>query len=271
MLASPLPSSGLPIGDWSAEEKFDGHRLILAVDEDQMFVRAWSRNGIVRPLSEAMLSTARTLPPGTYDGELIVPGGTSTDVTALNNVDKLRLVLFDILSLRGDSLTHLTQHERSVELEAVIRYSVNTDYIDTPHAVPHITHAEALTLAASIWERGGEGLILKASDAKYTPSKRSRDWIKIKRLQTAVLAVTGFAVGELGPHSILLLIDEDGNRTAVKWKNLEWLAEARSAAPAAGVHNRPHPWIGRRARIEFQSRTTDGSYRHPRFDRWEER
>jgi ATP-dependent DNA ligase len=113
-----------------------------------------------------------------------------------------------------------------------------------------------------VWKRDGEGLILKQLQAPYLPGKRPKaTWLKMKALKSAAMTLYGFKAGKMGPQSVMLLRDDTGNETQTKWKNLEQL-DAFNA--------NPQQFIGRRVRIEFQERTPEGNYRHPRFDRWED-
>jgi hypothetical protein len=81
----------------------------------------------------------------------------------------------------------------------------------------------------------------------------------VKALDTAVMTVTGFEKGENGPHSTVTLVGTDGE-TTVKTLNADALRKFAA---------NPKSFIGRKLRIEFQERTPDGGYRHPRWDRWE--
>jgi len=76
-----------------------------------------------------------------------------------------------------------------------------------------------------------------------------------------VCTLIGYQAGKLGPQATTLLRDEDGNVTTVKWKNMELLSRMNAD---------PQSFIGRKVRIEYQERTPDGNYRHPRWDRFED-
>lgn len=170
------------------------------------------------------------------------------------------------------------------------------------------TEDEMHTYLRAIWARDGEGVILKRRDSRYSPGKRPReDWIKIKALRSAILTVVGFlpskgTIQNRGPYATVVLRDDQGYETTVKTLNdaelakfeAEWKAldphqtradiegvsrvEAKSRTHRGLFDNDPmiaplaalHPAIGRRLRIEYQERTPDGSYRHPRWDRWAE-
>jgi ATP-dependent DNA ligase len=111
---------------------------------------------------------------------------------------------------------------------------------------------------ARIWEYRGEGGVLKRRDAKYSPGKRSKDWIKCVRKGSATCTILGFLPGLNGPHSMVFLRDDEtGVETSVKTLNGDWLKTF-----AVGSDE----WIGRKLVISFRERTRDGSFRHPMWD-----
>jgi ATP-dependent DNA ligase len=112
----------------------------------------------------------------------------------------------------------------------------------------------------AIWKRGGEGAILKRRLAYYQPGARSRDFIKVKAVATVPMTVLGYEKGKQGPYSTVRVQDADGIETTVKTLDMD----ALNAFEAD-----PESFIGRTLRIEYQERTPDGLYRHPRWDRWE--
>lgn len=273
-LASPFPDevelSASPddAAGWYAEEKFDGHRLIvesLGPSHDQgPRVRAWSRDGKDRLLAPHLRQPLERLPTGIYDGELTVPGQRSYGVAALEFGADQKYVVFDVLRVLSADLTtdgigagYLERRGVLEEIYNSLWPTGNEDVLLIPST--HILSIEQVSaLAHEVWARDGEGLILKHSHSQYRIGKRMKEWIKLKQLRSAVLTLVGFKEGKMGPYSVALLEDDDGNMTAVKWKDLEWLKVAS------------HEWLGRKVRIEFQERTPDGSYRHPRWDRFEE-
>jgi ATP-dependent DNA ligase len=274
-LASPCPEDfEVEEGEWFAEEKYDGHRLVVEVGLPDRglgpVVRAWSRDGKDRLLPPHLRLPLETLLPGVYDGELIVPGQRSYGVPVLETLKDQVYVLFDVLRVGSDDLTTAglgaVYADRRAMLEEIVKSTFPTTSI-TPIAIQlawsrllvsdENLHEEAL----DVWERDGEGLILKSVASVYAPGKRQKDWLKIKQVRQAVLRVTGFRPGKLGPHSTLVLEDEEGVQTIVKWKSLEELAK---------LDANPESAIGRHLVIEFQELTPDGNYRHPRWDHWAE-
>jgi ATP-dependent DNA ligase len=278
MLASPMPNlpdqrvatllsalSRYPASDWVLEEKFDGHRVTVAVGD--FGVCAWSRpragkEALVRTLPPHISAAFGHFPAGTYDGELFIPGAVSTSVTDLKNAGKEVFVVFDITRLLGNDVCAAPWDERRQYLEQMFR----RDHIIA--ATPSIQLSQVFEphpdMVRRIWAQGGEGAILKRRRAAYRPGARSADIIKIKSLETDVLVVTGFEAGKLGSHSVLLLRNpKDGSTTSIA-------SMGGGGAMVKAIHANPQKFLGRPVRIEYQLRTADGGYRHPRFDRWED-
>lgn len=247
-------------GEWVAEEKYDGHRLCVAVAET---VRAWSRNQIERILPHHIHAALDNLPSGVYDGELFVPGERSYGTATLENGDRLVLVLFDFTSLVGRDTVALrmTYDERRAALREIFASLKLEPAVQLAWTREVKNRDDVSALARQVWDRDGEGLILKRRASLYRPGKRTKDWLKIKQLRQAATTIVGFAAGKMGPQSVVILRDNEGNMTTVKWKNLALLSE---------IQGDPQKFIGRRVVIEYQERTPDGSYRHPRWDRWAE-
>lgn len=259
MLASAMvvPLTGAAFdaeyADWVLEEKHDGHRVAIRVGAE---VSAWSRPRAgdvakAKELPDAMKAALLHLSPGVYDGELVVPGGNSWDVTAIGS--RLVFVAFDILELDGADLTrHPYIVRRDTLIEQLRKLPKGQKSVSTVESLP-VTWATV----EAIWKRGGEGAILKRPASLYRAGYRSPEWIKVKAQSAATLTITGFEAGKCGPFSKLMLRDETGHDTTVKT-----LGNAMLAQVAAD----PESFIGRRVVISFQQKTPGGSYRHGVFD-----
>lgn len=271
MLASPLPT-GFSVGSggpWYAEEKYNGHRLLLEVSSERsslLFpktVRAWSRDGLDRLLPTHLVEAACLLPDGMYDGELDNPGKACTTVTALSQAGRLRFVLFDVLRTLGTDCTGLPYTDRRTALEVVALHAQSANGAITLSGSTLVESTEdVLAQAETVWARGGEGLILKQGHSTYV-NKRSKAWIKIKKRKLATLEVVGFAAGKLGPFSRTLLQDADGHTGSVKTA-----AGRRKELEVISVD--PQKYVGRMLVIEYAERTEDGNYFHCTWDRWED-
>jgi ATP-dependent DNA ligase len=176
----------------------------------------------------------------------------------------LACVIFDVLTLGDMDVSVRPYVARRRMLANAVFYNLALPHVRLAEAWPLTCEHDAMSLAETVWLRGGEGLILKRLDAPYRPGKRSADWRKIKQLKSSVLRVMGFADSSR-PYSCLLLRDDQGNETVVKARNNAELAMLQHDAVFA-----PHPAVGRLLRIEYQGRTESGGYRHPRWDGWED-
>jgi len=283
MLASGMKDDfTIQPGQWSAEEKFDGHRLIVEISQGKssLFVEkginAWSRYGITRILPTHIMESLEKLPNGLFDGELIVPGKRAYGVTELANSSELVYVIFDVINMEGEDYTDLPYDTRHFCLAKSITpiYDANspTDPVQLAQTVNVNSMIEVCKLRDQIWERDGEGLILKRRNATYQIGKRSRHLVKVKALRSAVLTIIAWAEsrGEKnyrGRYAAAVLRGEDGITTTVKTKNDAMLRSLEQEAERTGQP----PFLGRKLRIEYQERTIpDGSYRHPRWDRFED-
>lgn len=237
--------------DWVLEEKFDGHRIVMAVTSHR--VLAWSRTEKSRTLPTHILVQAENLPDGVYDGELIVPGKHSYDVTAGMNSGTETLVLFDLLAALGQPTTGEPQSLRRAMLEVAF------GALARQQRAIVLTKQQAPTQKAvdAIWKRGGEGAIIKRLSARYQPGFRSADWIKVKKVAAATLTIVGYEPGKVGPYSAVQLRDPNGIETTVK---------TLDNATMRAIEKNPASFIGRSLVISYQERTPSGKYRHPMWD-----
>lgn len=265
MLAGAMPKKfTLDYEHYRIEEKYDGHRLI--VETTTSSVRAWSRYGKERVLPVHLQKLYKILEPGIYDGELLVPGQRSFNVTELTNQEQLVFVVFDILVSFGHNLMHCDYKSRREMLEDSLELGVHwegvSDIVKRAVSTPALNEERVQHYFKEVLAHGGEGLILKDTRSVYEPGKRPKGaWIKMKDQQSDVLKILGFVPGLNGPYSKVLLENDKGKRIQVKVRNNALLARASQ---------NPKEFIGRMLRIEFQERTPDGSYRHPRWDRFED-
>lgn len=298
MLAVPMSKADIrDWNDWMMEEKFDGHRLVVEVTangdvtahtRERKHAGVSGKSQLTRDLPRHLVAEFKQLAPRglslVLDGELLAIHkdgriGTSTDVTRTDLQSSLHFVAFDVLMTEAGSMMMQS-------------YSTRRAYLVTLfgcHAFKHIFPADARecvdteTVSAfthEVWDRGGEGLILKNKRARYEAGKRREAFVKVKKLFTAVIKVTGFeasrgtvlqrgqyatVVGEIveAPEGHEALV---GSETSVKTKDDAELAKFNRHAGTPATH----PDLGRLLRIEYQDIAADGGVRHPRWDRWEE-
>jgi bifunctional non-homologous end joining protein LigD len=260
MAASPMKESQALADflspNWVMEEKFDGHRLMIVVTPKGE-VSGWSRPtsdrpGALRPLPPALVADLAELPAGVYDGELFIPGGTSSDVTRLDFKDKLRFVLFDAVQILAQDITGQALTERRAALELAHAHTPKDGRVLLAEQGP--VSKEAIQ---AIWDRKGEGAILKRTDSTYSSGWRTPAWVKVKEIGSAELTITGFEEGKSGPCSVFKLQHDDGRETKCK---------VLTDALIRRVHADPESFVGRRVTISYMGTTSKGHWRHPIFD-----
>lgn len=239
--------------DWSMEEKYDGWRVQVHVNERQiptMTTRDQNRVSIPAHLLNAL----RSLPAGVYDGEVFILGKTHTDVRRLDLKHHWKLVLFDVTMVRmpdGQYQTtwHIPLRGRRQLLGFALSKTSHPDLFQSPVYIVSRTRLNA------IWAAGGEGVMLKNDLETYQPG--ARRWIKFKKEQHTPVRITGFKTGKMGPCSVVCGVDENGIK--VQCKTLD--AKMRAAFEA-----NPDSFVGRTLMIAFTTRTSSGRFQHPRAE-----
>lgn len=295
-----LPSGTIDWPDWVAEQKYDGHRLLVEVTPTKQVI-GWNRprgkmgEMTTRALPTHLSTVMAKLNAGVYDGELLA-GDTATDVKRLDLAEERRFVMFDVLQHGKADMVDFDCDQRRRVIEA----EVNALHKACPDSRSLVECSERLNITSQsalmkwvkqIWAAGGEGVIVKKRSSKYlwrgsNSQRRSRDWVKIKRLEHFTLEVIGFeatrgTVLKRGPFAIVKLRDKEGIETTCKtkddfelerfendWKKTLVLTKGHPST-ARGPYGE-HPAMGRKLVIECGGRTRDGGYKGPViWDRWE--
>jgi ATP-dependent DNA ligase len=256
MLAEKLPADR-QVGDydaseWMAEEKYDGERCLVAVRGGEVY--AWSRasngrqEGLKRDLASHIKTVVAKLPDGDYDGEIIVGRGKSSDVRATVNAEAVSMVIFDVLTFRGQDSTGYSYDGRRAILDALR----DTQLKEGGSVTISRAFAPSIAEVEKIWAEGGEGVVLKKRSSIYEPY-RSISWLKIKQHDELVATITGFEKGENGPKSTIVFIMSNNVSSKVKVRNNDW--HRRIAAGEIGV--------GTQIEVAYQSLLASGKPRHP--------
>ena len=187
-------------------------------------------------------------------------------------------VIFDLLHLDGRDLTAEPYTRRRELLEGL--------ELDGPSwQTPGYSVGRAKELLAASAERGLEGIVLKRTDSRYSPGKRSGSWLKVKNLGRQEFVIGGWQPGEGRRRNRLgsLLLgyrDEDGELryagkvgTGFSDRDLDELIER-----LAQLTRKTNPFANRRgprnanyveprlvAEIEFRELTAEGMVRHGSF------
>ena len=194
------------IGNCVAQPKLDGFRLQVHVDfrNKTKKYRFFSRNLIdMSEMFPDLIQALEHLKVETLiaEGEALVYDDQTDSFVGFQETVKrkrkhdiastaqelpLKLVLFDVLYLNGESLLPKAHHTRRDIIEKLFH-----NYPDK-HIVPveekYIT--TATQLENYFYENisaGLEGLVVKKADSRYQPGKRNFNWIKLKRQEKGEL------------------------------------------------------------------------------------
>jgi len=176
-----LASSSAPrhlAGGWVLEPKFDGWRIIVAIDSN---VRVWTRRGhdLTERLPELAPLADRIETPIVLDGELVAGQGRASDFYGVlgrvgqpNRRTPLTFVAFDILAFDGPVIDQ-PYRERRALLDGLALQG------DAWCTTPQL-HDRVIDALAACREHDVEGIVAKRVDSPYRPGERSSDWLKLK-------------------------------------------------------------------------------------------
>lgn len=224
-----VPAADAVDGGYGYEPKWDGFRVLLLKDGDEVELASRGKKPLTRYFPEVVDAAREHLPPRcALDGEIVVrsgdPGAQRLAFEALgqrihpaaSRVNKLaeetpaEVIFFDALALDGRSLLDTAFRERRAALvEALVGLSD-----DAPFHVTRVTDDPAV---AEDWftrfeGAGLDGVIAKPWDQPYAPGKRTM--LKIKHTRTAEAVLLGYRIHKSGEGvgSLLLgMYDDAGN------------------------------------------------------------
>lgn len=171
-----------------AQQKMDGERR--AVEKKEGAAKGINRKGLFVQLPKVVADSIYE--DGIFDGEIIGD----------------KLYVFDMMELDGDNVEHKSFEERMSAL-------MNVDFGDAVEIVPvATTEAEKRALLAKVQAEGGEGIVFKKKNAKYTSGRPNSggDQLKYKLYKTAT-----FMVGSMtkAKRSVGLVVFEGPNEVEV--------------------------------------------------------
>lgn len=286
--------------DWSFEVKWDGVRA-LAVCSDETLLFSRTKRDITAVYPElAKLDQQLVALDAVVDGEIVAMAGgrpsferlqsrmnlqNSHEIARLAKSIPVSYVAFDLLYLDGRNVMHLPLRERRALLDELV---VATDSVQVSPMT--IGAGRALYEAAAAQDL--EGVVAKKLGCPYRPGRRSRDWLKIKKVLEADVVVGGWSKGE-GARSafgalLVGLYSERGlefagsvgtgfNETAIRHLLGELQARETAECPFAGNPSgirsrfgktlRDPRWVRPQlvARVEYREVTSAGKLRAPAF------
>jgi DNA ligase-1 len=186
------------LGEAALEFKMDGARVQVHKSGGDVVVYSRSLHDVSAAVPE-VVHVVRALPAHDLilDGEVLslLPDGrpqpfqtTMRRFGRKLNVERMRAELpmtpfwFDLLYLNGGSLLDEPQSRRFAALEKLARETL------MPHMVTSDARQAAEFLEQAL-QRGHEGIMAKATDAKYAAGSRGQSWVKVKRARTLDLVI----------------------------------------------------------------------------------
>ncbi|BCN30888.1 non-homologous end-joining DNA ligase [Anaeromicropila herbilytica] len=206
-LTSPFNSE-----DWIYELKLDGIRCLAYLDAVHTELRNKRNMNLTPKFPE--LSSIHTSVKGKciLDGELIVLKNGVPDFyelqrrVMLSDTFKIQLgytkhpasyVAYDLIYLNGEDMTGYPLLERKQLLQNII---VENDTL----AISRYIETRGIELYQVAEQQKLEGVVAKRKDSKYYFDKRSKDWLKFKRLVDEDFVICGYQPNESKSYTLIL-------------------------------------------------------------------
>jgi ATP-dependent DNA ligase len=201
---------------WVAEEKYDGARYLAHFEADRVYFTSRYTSVKTGQLVEKgenvphLNKAVKELVGTVLDGE-ITTGWRSSDVTSImgslpeeairkqEEGGYVRYRVWDILFYKGRCVMDKPWGFR----QTLTHYAVEEWRKAKPSSPGvYVTHVVSVRddkkqFLEQIWERGGEGIILKHQESPYVPDARKKEyWVKVKMHQTFDVVIMGFTKPE---------------------------------------------------------------------------
>lgn len=226
MLASPVekPSDVLKVAEPSVfiEDKYDGVRAQAHKQGGRVELYSRTLDTVTHRFPEVVAELVALEGDFIIDGEVLgYAGGVFLPFSALQKrlgrkqVDNELLAsvpviyaCFDLLYQNGEVLLDRPHRERRARLDALLQGAKGQIMAGVLYDVPREQlgeQAEALDrYFVESRARGNEGLMVKMPSASYTPGKRGKTWLKVKKaLATLDVVVTAVEWGNGRRHTVL--------------------------------------------------------------------
>lgn len=294
MLATlgPLPTDD---SKWAYEMKWDGVRALVAVEGGRITITSRNDNDVtvsypeLRGLGEQLGTTEVLL-----DGEIVSFDDAgrpsferlqqrmhiSTAAAARRLADRVPAVylIFDLLHLDGRSLLDLPYTQRRSLLDEL-------GLAGPSWQTPPVFEGDGASAVLASQQQGLEGVLAKRLTSRYTPGRRTGDWVKVKNIRMQEVVIGGWRPGKgrregLIGSLLLGLPGEDGLKyvgqvgTGFTDAALEQLGGqlkrlARKTSPFSPdvprADARDAQWVAPRlvGEVAFGEWTTEDRLRHP--------
>ncbi len=280
--------------DWIYEIKWDGYRAVATLKKDEL--ELYSRNGI--DFRQRFPSLAKELAKlkhdVTMDGEIVLLNEKGVpDFQKLQDYENnlslpLIYYVFDILMLDGKDTTQLPLIDRKKLVKKLLGKNKIIHYCD------HI-EKDGITFLEKAKEKGLEGIIAKQKDSLYSKGIRSKEWLKLKNIQSTEVVIAGYTAPQGGRSHFgsLILASKKARPNGSSGRGKQWqyrghvgtgfsneklgqlkkmmkpLETTSSPFKEEVPVNETPTWLTPKlvADIAYTEVTRDGIFRHPSFIR----
>jgi bifunctional non-homologous end joining protein LigD len=198
-----LASAGTVIPDgpeWAHEIKWDGMRVLAEVADGRLRLLSRNENDVTTSFPELATLAGPQMPDDMLlDGEVVMVDAGLPSFSALSerihvgNARKARrmavarpvtLMVFDLLRLGGVDLTASALAQRRTILDGI---ELAGPSIQVPP-----TYGDGDALYAATLEQELEGVVSKRLSSRYSPGRRSPDWLKFAHRGSRSLVIGGW-------------------------------------------------------------------------------
>ena len=251
------------IEDYYVSEKLDGVFGCVYKDTEGK-VRIISRTGEeylsvehLKPHLERLINDGEFLICELYHPMYDQPTISGWCRDTVNQRTMLQVFLFGLEGNSNDFETNINElHRRYVE--------GNFDDVHDVWLLPQLqlTSIEELkTFIASVYDNGGEGVVLRKKTAKYKHGSKTNNIIKIKRTKTYDLEVVGIVEGKKGSKYVGMV-----GALKVKWKDGKTINVSGMTDYQRNLWwDKPEEIIGKIIEVRGMMDSTKGSIVQPRF------
>lgn len=209
--------------DWIYEIKWDGYRAIAETGADE--IRFYSRNGL--DFTERFPGIVQALKKikhqAVLDGEVVLLNEKDLpDFQKLQHYETnlnypLVYYVFDLLELNGKNIEHLPLIDRKKLVKQLLKKNPVIRYCD------HVEE-NGIGFLDTAKERGLEGIIAKRKDSEYARDTRSREWLKMKNVQSTEVVIAGYTEPKGGRSHFgsLVLANKKTGGNGKAAKSTEW-------------------------------------------------
>lgn len=191
--------------DWIYELKLDGCRCVAYLEKDKVVLRNKRNMDLLPRFPELNEIYRQAVKPCILDGELVVLVNGVPEFYELQKrtlmtkpskieMSALRLpasfVAYDCLQAEKRVLYDMPLMERKKILQGLISENERI-------AVSRYLPEQGTKLFQMTVEKKLEGVVAKRGDSLYYPGKRTKDWIKFKRMADREFIICGYVPGEV--------------------------------------------------------------------------